>query len=223
MAFFTPRQRPAASTCSRSPSPPRRGPWQVGRRTRFAPISRRTSLPTTPTWTSMGFRQRCSATISPTATMQLDVYANPLVRARRAAPNVVLEANVAASGRERVIAFLAGRAQIGPVGGKLMPIVEIGGRGFVLLMPSITNVPANEPRSPAGNLAVFRDRIVAADDWMLLGIWKARARRRPAVPRRNSNSRSGEGRPGSGCRAASVGGRPSWAASTPPRAWPWSA
>ena len=50
-----------------------------------------------------------------------------------------------------------------------MPVVEIGGREFVLLMPSITNVPANELRNPVGNLAAFRDRIVAANDWMFLG------------------------------------------------------
>lgn len=103
--------------------------------------------------------------------MQLDVYANPLARARRAFPYVVvLQADIAASGRERVIAFLAGRAQIGPVGGKLMPIVEIGGREFVVLMPSITNVPANELRTPVGNLMAFRDRIVSAIDWMFLGL-----------------------------------------------------
>ena len=103
--------------------------------------------------------------------MQLDVYANPLPRARRAFPYVVsLQADLAALGRERVIAFLARRTQIGPVGGKLMPIVEMSGREFVLLMPSITNVPASELRVPVGNLAPFRDRIVSAIDWMFLGI-----------------------------------------------------
>jgi len=103
--------------------------------------------------------------------MQLDVYPNPLARARRAFPYVVvLQADLAASGRERVIAFLAGRTQIGPVGGKLMPVVEIGGREFVLLMPSITNVPASELRVPVANLAASRDRIIAAIDWMFLGV-----------------------------------------------------
>lgn len=103
--------------------------------------------------------------------MQLDVYPNPLARARRAFPYVVvLQADLAASGRERIIAFLAGKAQVGSIGGKLMPVVELGGREFVLLMPSITNVPANELRGPVGNLAASRDRIVAAIDWMFLGV-----------------------------------------------------
>ena len=51
-----------------------------------------------------------------------------------------------------------------------MPVVQVDGRDFVLLMPSITNVPVTELRSPVGNLNVFRDRIVDAIDWTFLGI-----------------------------------------------------
>ena len=51
-----------------------------------------------------------------------------------------------------------------------MPVVQIDGRDFVLLMPSITNVPVAELRSPIGNLNPFRDRIVDAIDWTFLGI-----------------------------------------------------
>lgn len=50
-----------------------------------------------------------------------------------------------------------------------MPVVEVGAREFVILMPSITNVPASELRIPVANLAPFRDRIVAAIDWMFSG------------------------------------------------------
>lgn len=46
----------------------------------------------------------------------------------------------------------------------------MGGRQFVLLMPSITNVPVTELRGSVGNLQAFRDRIVEAIDWVLLGI-----------------------------------------------------
>jgi hypothetical protein len=103
--------------------------------------------------------------------MQLEVFANPLVRARRAFPYVVvLQADIAARGRERIIAFLAAKAQIGSVAGRLMPIVETGGREFVLLMPSITNVPATELRGPVGDLRAFRNRIVDAIDSTFLGI-----------------------------------------------------
>lgn len=82
----------------------------------------------------------------------------------------MLQADIAALGRERIIAFLAARAEIGPVGGRLMPVVEIGGREFVLLMPSLTNVPVTEPRGLVGDLKAFRDRIVDAIDWTFLGI-----------------------------------------------------
>lgn len=103
--------------------------------------------------------------------MQLEVFPNPLIRARRAYPFVVvLQADIAAVGRERVIVFLAARAQIGAIAGRLMPIVEVGGREFVVLMPSMTNVPVVELRNAVGNLNAFRDRIVDALDWMFLGI-----------------------------------------------------
>lgn len=103
--------------------------------------------------------------------MQLEVFPNPLVRARRAYPFVVvLQADIAALGRERIVAFLAAKAQIGAIAGRLMPIVEVGGREFVVLMPSITNVPVAELRKAVGNLNAFRDRIVDALDWMFLGI-----------------------------------------------------
>jgi len=51
-----------------------------------------------------------------------------------------------------------------------MPVVQIGGREFVLLMPSMTNVPVTELRGLVGNLDAFRDRIVDAIDWTFLGV-----------------------------------------------------
>ncbi|MBL6651827.1 MAG: CcdB family protein [Reyranella sp.] len=103
--------------------------------------------------------------------MQLDVFPNPLVRARRAFPYVVLlQADIAAVGSDRIVVFLAAKAQFGQVNSRLMPVVELAGREFVLLMPSITNVPLKELRGPVGNLSAFRDRIVDAIDWTFLGI-----------------------------------------------------
>ena len=103
--------------------------------------------------------------------MQLEVFANPLVRARRAFPYViVLQSDVSVQGRERIVAFLAPRSQVGPLAGRLTPIVEFAGKEFVILMPWITNVPASELRSPVADLAPFRDRIVDAIDWLFLGI-----------------------------------------------------
>ena len=103
--------------------------------------------------------------------MLLEVFPNPLVRARRVYPYVVvLQADIAATGRDRVIAFVVARRQIGPVTGRLMPIVEIGGQEFVVLMPSITNVAVTELRRAVGDLTAYRSQIVNALDWMFFGI-----------------------------------------------------
>jgi toxin CcdB len=103
--------------------------------------------------------------------MQLEVFANPLVRARRAFPYVVvLQSDVSVQGRERIVAFLAPRSQVAPLVGRLTPIVEFAGKEFIVLMPWMTNVPASELRKPVADLASFRDRIVDAIDWLFLGI-----------------------------------------------------
>jgi hypothetical protein len=95
--------------------------------------------------------------------MQLEVFANPLVRARGAYPYVVvLQADVAALGRERIVAFLAPCDRVGNVTGRLMPIVTIDKRWFVVLMPSMTNVPVSELGESVGSLQAFRESILDA-------------------------------------------------------------
>jgi len=102
---------------------------------------------------------------------QLEVFANPLIRARRAFPYVVvLQSDVSVQGRERIVAFLAPRSQVAPLPGRLTPIVQFAGKEFIVLMPWMTNVPASELRKPVADLAPFRDRIVDAIDWLFLGI-----------------------------------------------------
>jgi toxin CcdB len=102
--------------------------------------------------------------------MQLDVFPNPLVRARRVFPYVVLlQSDISAFGSDRIIAFLATRTQFGATSSRLMPVVQVAGRDFILLMPSITNLPVTELGSPVGNLNAFRDSIVDAIDWTFLG------------------------------------------------------
>ena len=103
--------------------------------------------------------------------MQLEVFRNPLVRARRFYPYVVvLQADIAAMGRERVVAFLVGRKQFGQVSGRLLPVVDLEGQEFLVLMPSITNVAVAELGRPLGDLTAFRGKIVDALDWMFHGI-----------------------------------------------------
>lgn len=103
--------------------------------------------------------------------MQFDVFPNPLARARRAFPYVVvLQSDLSAIGKDRVVAFIAAREHVGKVAGRLMPVVDIRQREFVVMMPSITNVPLSELRGAIGNVAASRDRLVEALDWMFLGI-----------------------------------------------------
>lgn len=103
--------------------------------------------------------------------MQLEVFANPLARARRAFPFVVvLQSDVSVQGGERIIAFLAARFQVAPVAGRVTPVVEFAGKEFIVLMPWMTTVPVSELRTPVANLMSFRDRIVDAIDWLFLGV-----------------------------------------------------
>ena len=93
--------------------------------------------------------------------MQLDVFSNPIARARRAFPYVVvLQADIAASGSQRMVAFLAAKAHVGKLAGRLTPVVQLGGREFVLLMPFITNPSySRQFRKRATDVARSRDLI----------------------------------------------------------------
>jgi toxin CcdB len=103
--------------------------------------------------------------------MQFDVFPNPLARARKAFPYVVvLQSDLSAVGNERVSAFVAPREQIGKVAGRLTPMVIIRRREFAVLMLSVTSIPLSELRGTVGNVSDYRDRIVEALDWMFLGI-----------------------------------------------------
>ena len=102
--------------------------------------------------------------------MRLEVFANPLGRACRAFPYVVvLQSDISVQGSERIITFLAARSQVAPVVGRLTPIVEFAGKEFVVLMPWMTSVPVSELRTPVADLRAYRDRIVDAIDWTFLG------------------------------------------------------
>lgn len=103
--------------------------------------------------------------------MQLEVFPNPLVPARGAYPYVVvLQADIAALGRERIVAFLAPHAQVGNVAGRLMPVVTIDKRSFVVLVPSMTNVPVSELRESVGDLKAFRESILDAISWTFIDV-----------------------------------------------------
>jgi hypothetical protein len=51
-----------------------------------------------------------------------------------------------------------------------MPVVTIDKRSFVVLMPSMTNVPVSELRDPVGDLQAFRESILDAVEATFFGI-----------------------------------------------------
>src|SRR5262249_5741014 len=133
-------------------------------------ISRRRA-PISPS-TARSPRWYASTTTTTKADMaQLDVFVNPITQARRAYPYVaVLQSDLAETGRERIVAPLAPRARLTGTIGRLTPHVRVLDVDHVLLVPSMAAVSANDLRELRGQLTVYRDAIVAALDYLFLGV-----------------------------------------------------
>jgi toxin CcdB len=102
---------------------------------------------------------------------QFEVFANPIVRARRSYPFVVvLQADVARGGRERAVAPVAPRAAFPAISGRLTPIMTIDRNEFVLLVTSLTTVPVRSLGRAVASLADRRDDIFAAIDYLFFGV-----------------------------------------------------
>jgi toxin CcdB len=101
---------------------------------------------------------------------QFDVLDNPIARARRAMPLVaILQSDLAQTGPDRVVAPLAPTAAMPPLTGRLIPIVDVEGRDYALLVPALTALPAADLRQVVANLAGERTRILAALDYLFIG------------------------------------------------------
>jgi toxin CcdB len=102
---------------------------------------------------------------------QLDVFANPIATARRGYPLVaVLQSDLADTGSERLVAPLAVRARMSPTTPRLAPVVAVGGTEYRLLVPRLAMLPVASLRDHRGQLAPYRDAIVAALDLLFLGV-----------------------------------------------------
>jgi toxin CcdB len=102
---------------------------------------------------------------------QFEVFANPITRARRAYPYVVvLQAEVAHIGRDRAVAPTVPRAALPAIPGRLTPVVRIKGKDFVLLVTSLTTLPATSLGTPVASLADRREGILAAIDYLFFGV-----------------------------------------------------
>ena len=102
---------------------------------------------------------------------QFDVFVNPIPQARRAFPYVaVLQSDLAETGRERIVAPLAPKARLPGTAGRLAPHVRVSDVEHVLLVPRMAAVAAGDLRELRGQLTAHREAIVAALDYLFLGV-----------------------------------------------------
>jgi toxin CcdB len=102
---------------------------------------------------------------------QYDVFDNPIPQARRAFPFVaVLQSEIADTGRDRIVAPLVPRTRIAGAIGRLMPVVKVASVDHVLLVPRMASVPADDLRTVRDKLLPYRGEIVAAIDYLFIGV-----------------------------------------------------
>jgi len=103
--------------------------------------------------------------------MQHDVFANPAPRTRAAFPFIaVLQADLSAEGRSRMVAPMAPRGAMPGAVGRLLPIVRQDLHEYLLAMELMTSVPISALRNPLGSIAAHREDITRAVDWLFTGI-----------------------------------------------------
>lgn len=102
---------------------------------------------------------------------QFDVFDNPVARARRAYPYVVvLQADLADTGRERIVAPLAPLRGLRGSAGRLTPHVQVDGVDHAVLVPSLTAIPTSDLRDARAHLAQHREAFSAALDYLFFGV-----------------------------------------------------
>jgi hypothetical protein len=91
--------------------------------------------------------------------MQFDVFANPIVAARKAYPYVVVLQSDATRGEgEEIVAPIAPRKSLSNAAGRLTPIVRIGSADYVDLVQEVSS------------LGAARGELLAAIDYLFFGI-----------------------------------------------------
>lgn len=103
--------------------------------------------------------------------MQHDVHVNPAVRTRGAFPFVaILQADVAAEGRGRIVAPLVPFGCMDSVAGRLLPTVRHADQEFYLVVELMASWPVGALRRPVGSVAADRYEITRALDWLFTGV-----------------------------------------------------
>jgi toxin CcdB len=102
---------------------------------------------------------------------QFDVFVNPIPRARHVYPYVtVLQSDLADIARERIVAPLVPRTKLTGTVGRLTPHVNVSDVAHVLVVPAMAAVAAADLRELRGQLRLYRDAIIAALDYLFLGV-----------------------------------------------------
>lgn len=102
---------------------------------------------------------------------QFDVFENPIPRARRTFPFVVvLQSDLVDTGEDRIVAPIGPRSRMTKSVGRLMPHVRVGDAEMVILVPGLMTIRAASLRDVRGRLTAHRDQIVAALDYLFLGV-----------------------------------------------------
>ena len=102
---------------------------------------------------------------------QYDVFDNPITQARRAFPFVAIQqSELADTGRDRIVAPLVPRTRMAGTVGRLTPVVTVAKVEHVLLVPRMTAIVAADLRTVIDRLTASRSDIVAALDYLFLGV-----------------------------------------------------
>ncbi len=102
---------------------------------------------------------------------QFDVFLNPIAQARRVYPYlVVLQSERARTGRERIVAPLVPSTRMPAAAGRLMPRVRVADVEHVVLVQTLSGIDAEDLRELRGQLVAHRESIVAALDYLFLGV-----------------------------------------------------
>ena len=103
--------------------------------------------------------------------MQFDVFANPIVGARRAYPYVVaLQSDLAHDARDCIVAPVAPRRALAAVAGVLTPVVVIDSSEHVVLIPALAGVRRRDLSPPLMSLTSARAELLAAIDYVFFGV-----------------------------------------------------
>lgn len=99
------------------------------------------------------------------------MFDNPIPQARRAFPFVVvLQSEIADTGRDRIVAPLVPRTRMMGTIGRLTPVVKVAGVDHVLLVPRMSSVAATDLRAAKDKLLAYRSEIAASLDYLFIGV-----------------------------------------------------